>query len=116
MIFYSDFVKRLLKRGSDIQQTITPEKLNLTHLALGVAGEAGELVDAIKKYTIYNKELDVVNVIEELGDLEFFLEGVRQAIGVTREEVIQKNADKLSIRYSSGSYSDAQAQARKDKE
>ena len=112
---YDIMVKALLKSGKDIQETMTASKANLVHLALGIAGEAGEVVDAIKKSAIYNKPLDRENIIEELGDLEFYMEGLRQAIGVTRKEVIDTNVQKLGKRYSSGTYSDKQAQDRADK-
>lgn len=112
---YDILVKSLLKSGKDIQESLTASEANLVHLALGISGEAGEVVDAIKKATIYKKPLDRENIIEELGDLEFYMEGLRQAIGVTREEVIDTNVRKLSVRYASGKYSDKQAQDRADK-
>ena len=112
---YDIMVKALLKSGKDIQASLTVSEANLVHLALGIAGEAGEVLDAIKKAAIYNKPLDRGNIIEELGDLEFYMEGLRQAIGVTREEVIDTNVQKLSVRYASGKYSDEQAQERADK-
>ena len=112
---YDILVKSLLKSGKDIQESLTASEANLVHLALGISGEAGEVVDAIKKAAIYKKPLDRENIIEELGDLEFYMEGLRQAIGVTREEVIDTNVRKLSVRYASGKYSDKQAQDRADK-
>lgn len=112
---YDILVKALLKSGEDIQASLTASEANLVHLALGISGEAGEVLDAIKKAAIYNKPLDRENIIEELGDLEFYMEGLRQAIGVTREEVIEANVQKLGKRYASGKYSDKQAQDRADK-
>ena len=112
---YSIFVSRLLKSGQDILSSLTPEKCNQWHLATGVSGEAGELSDAFKKYIVYNKSLDRKNVIEELGDLEFFMEAIRQSIGATRDEVIEANYQKLSVRYNEG-YSDLAAQFRADKQ
>jgi len=50
-----------------------------------------------------------------MGDLEFYMEGLRQGLGITREEVLAHNIAKLSKRYSSGSYSDKHAQERADK-
>lgn len=38
-------------------------------MATGVSGEAGELLDAVKKSVVYKKPLDRENVVEELGDL-----------------------------------------------
>lgn len=114
-INHSDLVKALAKPGEDIQRTLTPEDCHAVHMVLGISGEAGELLDAVKKATIYRKPLDRENVIEELGDLEFYMEGLRQAYGITREETISHNISKLSVRYSSLSYSDKAAQDRADK-
>jgi len=90
------------------------------HMAIGIAGEAGELLDAIKKYVIYNKPLDLVNVVEELGDLEFYMEGLRQGVDVPRQDVIEANVYKLALgpnaRYKGGQYSDKAAQERQDKQ
>lgn len=113
---YSKMVKALAKPGSDIIISLTPEKIHNLHMAVGVSGEAGELLDAIKKESIYNKELDRENVIEELGDLEFYMEGLRQGLGITREETLEHNKNKLSKRYKSLTYSDQQAQERADKQ
>ena len=107
VIRYDNFVKGLLKPNG--------ETLNALHVALGVAGEAGELADAIKKEYIYNKPRDLANIIEELGDLEFYLQAVRLHYGFSREYILQRNADKLSKRYVSLHYSDAAAIERADK-
>ena len=108
-------VEALTKPGADIVSTLTPETANLWHLATGVAGEAGELLDAVKKAAIYNKPLDRENAIEELGDIEFYLGGVRAALNISRDDVLQANINKLQKRYAKG-YSDEAAQARADKE
>ncbi len=42
------------------------------HAAVGVSGEAGELLDAIKKTWIYEEPLDLENIIEECGDSLFY--------------------------------------------
>lgn len=112
---YNEFVKALLKPGDQIKLEITPEECHLIHMTLGLSGEAGELLDAVKKSTIYRKPLDMENVLEELGDIEFFLEGFRQSVGLTREQCIESNISKLSTRYHKLSYSNAQAQERADK-
>jgi len=84
-------------------------------MAMGISGESGELLDAIKKHTIYGKELDLENVIEELGDIEFYMEGLRASLGITRGQVLRANTAKLLKRYSKGSYSNEAAIAREDK-
>lgn len=112
---YSAMVAKLSKPGDHIKEELTGRQAHMLHMAIGISGEAGEILDAIKKHAIYQKSLDVSNVVEELGDLEFFMEGLRQVIGVSREEVLAKNMNKLSVRYYSGTYSNRQAQQRADK-
>jgi NTP pyrophosphatase (non-canonical NTP hydrolase) len=84
-------------------------------MGIGVAGEAGELLDAIKKATIYRMPIDRENVVEELGDIEFFLEGIRQQVGITRDETLDGNIAKLRVRYEGFKYSNQAAQDRADK-
>lgn len=112
---FENMTLALAKDGEAIVKNLTPEQANLWHMATGVSGEAGELLDAIKKHVIYQKPLDVENVKEELGDMLFYMSNLMQSVGLSFEEVLQHNVDKLSVRYSSGSYSNKQAQERADK-
>jgi NTP pyrophosphatase (non-canonical NTP hydrolase) len=113
---HSQLVTALVKKPADISMTLTDNKVDLIHATMGVVGEAGELLDGIKKHVIYNKELDVENVVEELGDLEFYLEQLRQRLGISREETLEANITKLMKRYEGLNYTDAAAHARADKE
>lgn len=113
-IKHDEMVAALVKPGEKIIESLTPVKAHLLHMSVGISGEAGELLDAIKKHVVYNKEVDRENVIEELGDLEFYMEGLRQGLGITREETIAHNISKLGVRYAGG-YSDKAAQERADK-
>lgn len=112
---HARMVARLAKPGADILASLTPEKAHDWHMASALMGEAGELFDAVKKQAIYGKELDLQNVIEEMGDCEFYLEGLRASLGITRGETLDANMRKLGKRYSSGSFSNQQAQDRADK-
>ena len=112
---HSKLVASLFKPGQDIINEMDPTKARLCHVAMGLSGEAGEILDAIKKHVMYNKELDMDNIKEELGDLEFFMEAIRQILGMDREEILQANIAKLSVRYAAGKYTNEQAQARADK-
>lgn len=116
---HQQMVANLAKKGQDIIDEMTPEKAHVLHMSVGVSTEAGELLSAVKKYTMYNKDIDRENVIEELGDLEFYMEGLRQGIGIARIETIAHNMHKLSTgknaRYKEGSFSNEQANERADK-
>jgi NTP pyrophosphatase (non-canonical NTP hydrolase) len=109
-------VKALAKSGDLIAAEITAEDAHLIHMAIGISGESGELLDAIKKKVIYRKHLDIENIIEELGDLEFYMEGLRQGLAITREQTLKANIDKLGKRYHRMQYTDADAQQRADKQ
>lgn len=111
---YPDFVASRMKPGFAILSDLTPADAHLIHMVLGISGEAGELLDAVKKSAIYRKPLDLENIVEELGDIEFFLQGLRDALGITKEATLEHNRAKLSKRYID-SYSDEQAQNRADK-
>lgn len=111
---HSQLVRALAKSGADILAGQTPAQAHLLHMGVGVCGEAGELIDAIKKHVVYRKPLDIPNIVEELGDLEFYLEGIRQALGLDRDVILTRNIEKLTLRYGAR-YSDAAAVKRKDK-
>lgn len=108
-------VLRLAKSGDDIMRDLDGIKMNLLHHAVGIAGEAGELLDAVKKVAVYNKPVDRDNIIEELGDLEFYMAGIREALAITRAQTLQHNMNKLAKRYGD-KYSNEAAQKRADKE
>lgn len=116
MTKHSELVSALVKPGLHILHDLTPDKVDMLHMGIGVCGEAGELIDAIKKVVIYNKPIDRANVVEELGDLEFYMEGLRQTLRISREETLNANVQKLLIRYPNFKFTDKHAQDRLDKQ
>lgn len=106
-IRYDHFVHRLFKQGAACG--------DLVHAGMGISGESGELLDAIKKHVVYGKELDRMNIIEELGDLMFYMHAMMNLLGISEQQVLQHNACKLMVRYEGLEYSDKAAQARADK-
>lgn len=113
-IRYGLYVGSNTKRGEEILKSLTPEKCELLHMAIGLAGEVGELLDAVKRHVFYDRPLDRENAIEELGDIEFYSADLRRLIGAFRNDVLRANIDKLNKRYNKG-YSDKEAQERADK-
>lgn len=111
---YGLFVESLTKPGKEIQESISPDTAHLLHMAMGIAGEAGELLDAVKKSVVYCQPLLISDMMEELGDLEFYMEGLRQYLRVSRKQTLEANVSKLRDRFSEG-YSDKAAQERVDK-
>ena len=105
----------LSKPGDEIAALMTAQEAHLWHMATGVSGEAGELLDAVKKSVVYKKPLDRENVVEELGDLRFYMAGLMNALNISEQEILYATNKKLGKRYASGSYSNEQAQERADK-
>lgn len=64
-----------------------PEIMNLTW-ALGLVGETGEVVDLIKKHIGHSHPLDRAKLVKELGDVEWYMEAIRQACKLTRDNGI----------------------------
>ena len=116
---YEKFVASRCKKGGDINLSVAER--HILHMLLGLSGEVGELVDALKKSIIYNKVLDTNNVIEELGDIEFYLAGLRNGLRKAGYDIpdanmiLARNMSKLTRRYPEG-YTDQAAQARADKQ
>lgn len=180
-------VAALVKPGAEIAATMTPLEADLLHGAVGVSGEVAELLYAVMCVAVGCLPLDRANMVEELGDLEFYLEQVRSnrqierdvsmleepsesfdpnalllesaalsvgvgtlldlakkvviykrdvsafqfrdafmwiekrmnairtLTGITREETLEANIAKLSVRYAGLTYSDEAAQVRADK-
>lgn len=104
---YPEFVEVLFKdMGSEAATAI--------HAAVGIAGEAGEVLDALKKVWVYNKELDQENLKEELGDIMFYMQKLCNMYGFSFQSVMQANMSKLAKRYPVG-YTDQAAVTRADK-
>lgn len=90
------------------------EKMHLLHMAVGLAGEAGEMLDQVVRH-ILGDNLDGENVREEAGDASFYIVGLLNGIQTDLDETLTANKAKLlGKRYKNG-YSDAAAQARADK-
>ena len=111
---HREFVRKLCKAGNEIVSEITPIDAHRLHMAVGISGEAGELLDAVKKATIYRKPLDIANVREECGDLLFYIVGILDSIDTELDSVISENMAKLSTRYGKA-YSNTAAIQRADK-
>lgn len=75
------------------------ETLNLLHCAIGASTEAGELLDAFKKHIYYKKELDVVNVGEEIADIQWYLFNLCRLLNLDMEQLLEANIAKLKARY-----------------
>jgi len=87
-------------------------KDDVTHMLFGMITEVGELIDVFKKDLAYNKEIDWVNVEEELGDLMFYIASFCRMNNLNLEDIILSNVTKLETRYSEKKFSEEEAKNR----
>ena len=69
----------------------------LSYLALGLNGEAGEVADKIKKH-LRDGKLDIGGIIYELGDVCWYVARLAEAFGYQFEDVLEINHSKLESR------------------
>ena len=89
---YQEQAKRTLKE-------LGSEQLNEIHMLLGLGSEVGELQDAYKKFLAYGNPLDLTNVLEELGDIKWYVSNFCNILGVKETDVERININKLKKRY-----------------
>lgn len=77
----------------------TSDCIRLLHAGMGFCTEAGEFQDALKRFIFYGKTVDETNLVEELGDLMWYIAIACDALGVSLEEVMEKNNRKLRTRF-----------------
>lgn len=74
----------------------------LSHGALGLSGEAGEVTDYIKKVIHHGKPFERSKLVDELGDVRWYLEHLAITVGVSMQEIEEANVYKLRRRYPNG--------------
>lgn len=89
---------------ASVGEQATPENVeSLIYCSLGLAGEAGEVVENIKKFLRDdNSELTQDRkgkIMAELGDVLWYVANLADAVGYTLEEVAEYNIIKLKKRY-----------------
>lgn len=70
--------------------------------ALGLAGEAGEVSDIIKKWIFHEKRLNEEHLKKELGDVMWYIALICDSFGFSLDEILQMNVNKLMARYPDG--------------
>lgn len=74
----------------------------LGNFALGIAGEAGEVADYIKKVLYHGHPMDKDKLCKELGDVLWYIATLADTACFTLEEVARVNIEKLKKRYPEG--------------
>ncbi len=107
-----EYVKSVVKTENAKEITMTLRQSRLDHAASGLATEAGEFVDQIKRHIHYGFALDVVNCKEELGDLMWYIGIAADELGYSLSDIMETNILKLKARYTDGKFTKDEAEAR----
>lgn len=88
---------------------IYPPECGLAYTALGLAGEAGEVANKVKKVYRDSKGLicfdDIGKIADELGDVLWYVAAVANEIGHSLDGIASRNIEKLLSRKERGTLS-----------
>ena len=99
---HTPFIDRLL----ELRENGFPTERLLT-AAVGMSAEAGEFTEVVKKMVFQGKPVNEDNLFHlkrELGDIMWYVAQACIGLGVSLEEVIEMNVDKLVSRYPGGEF------------
>lgn len=91
---------------TDTTDVYPDDEFNIGYKALGLAGEAGEVADKIKK--IYRDKngnfnsTDEMEIAKELGDCLWYISTLSKSIGFNLSDIAEINVDKLTKRKTEG--------------
>ena len=96
---FADRIGDLDRQGANIERLLTA--------GVGINAEGGEFLEIIKKMVFQGKPWNDDNrehLIIELGDVMWYVAQATQSLGVSMEEVLDRNITKLSKRYPTGTF------------
>ena len=97
--------------GSDLLPENHDKGLNCS--AMGLAGEAGEVCDLVKKWQHHRAPRDFEKLKGEAGDVLWYLAHLCNVMGWSLDEIAALNVAKLRARYPEG-FTTADSIARRD--
>lgn len=103
IVYLNEYQKKALATAGEHGETeLAPEDKRLLYAALACAGEAGEVVEAVKKQLFHGKPRDPAKIADELGDLLWGVAYAAAQAGYTLEQIANLNVHKLAARYPEG--------------
>ena len=95
------FIERVneLKPSVDLNRLLTA--------AIGVGAEGGEFAEIVKKITFQGKPYDDASrehMIVELGDVMWYIAQACMSLGVSFDDLVIRNVQKLEARYPEGAF------------
>lgn len=97
---YQKMAGRTLIDKPDAQYT--DHEIMIVWNAIGLAGEAGEVADHIKKGVFHQHGIDKDKLVKELGDVLWYVAALCTKLDVSMGDVMNTNVEKLLKRYPNG--------------
>ena len=94
-----------IERQKELSKWLNGQFTRFDMAVSGLAGETGEVADLWKKLKFHGKELNQEmfdKMLDELGDVYWYLAQASTALGVSMDEIINKNIAKLEKRHPNG--------------
>ncbi len=83
---YNEFVKSKIKDPQAILDSLTPHKVDVMHMVVGIVGEFAELVNDLNDSLKNPKQYTAV-FREEMGDIEFFWVGLMSSLELVSKDL-----------------------------
>ena len=97
---YQELAARTLVDRPD--REISDREMMIVWEALGLAGEAGEVANHVKKGVFHGHGLDLEKLKNEIGDTLWYAAALCTTLGLDLSEIMQANVKKLEVRYPNG--------------
>jgi NTP pyrophosphatase (non-canonical NTP hydrolase) len=83
---------------------LTPWQEEVLHAAIGLVGEAGEIMEHIKKNIFQGRKefMQPEDLKKEFGDVEYYLTKLEDLFGLAKDDVLEANNAKLKARWPNG--------------
>lgn len=95
LVEYQNKAEVTMKKNRDM-------KTSLCDYGLGITGESGEVADIIKKGVFHGHTFDKEELINELGDVLWYVSAIASTIDISLDVIANTNINKLKNRYPEG--------------
>jgi NTP pyrophosphatase (non-canonical NTP hydrolase) len=93
--------------------TMLDSEIMLLWTTFGLVGEAGEVVEVVKKAVFHRHPLQELKLRKEIGDVCWYLAGLCSVMQWDLSAIMAENIEKLKVRYPNG-FSSSDSQTRVD--
>lgn len=94
----NDYQRMAMRTAGEYESKLA----KIRNAVYGLNGEAGEVIDILKKHEFQGHDLSAESIVDELGDCLWYAALLADALDTTLEDVMLRNVEKLKERYPDG--------------